>query len=87
MKLAQPELHYEGPVFFFERLGVTFRFGMKLVDMGVLRPDAKYNGKPIFLATTESITQHKARVFPIARGSFTRRKTFDRKRHDGQETI
>jgi hypothetical protein len=70
MKLAQPELHYEGLVFFFERLGVTFRFGMKLVDMGVLRPDAKYNGKPIFLATTESITQHKARVFAYRQGLF-----------------
>jgi hypothetical protein len=59
MKSAPSELHYDGPVVFFERLGITFRFGMKLLKMKVLRSDAKCNGKPIFLADTLSLERQR----------------------------
>ena len=62
MKSAPSDPHYDGPVVFFERLGITFRFGMKLLKMKVLRSDAKYNGKPIFLADALSFERHQQAV-------------------------
>jgi hypothetical protein len=70
MKLVKPELHFESPVYFFERLEISFRFGSRLVDIGVLIPDGECNGKPIFLANLESINRHQARINAYRAGLF-----------------
>jgi hypothetical protein len=62
MKLAKPELYYEGTVAFFKRLGITFRYGMKLVNIDVLEPDALCGGKPVFLVDGESLNRHRAEI-------------------------
>jgi hypothetical protein len=62
MKIAQPELHFENPVTFFASLKISFRFGMKLVDRGILVPDAEVNGKALFLADALSRERHRQKV-------------------------
>ena len=62
MKIAEPELHFENPLAFFASLGISFRFGMKLVNRGILVPDAEVNGKALFLADMQSRERHRQKV-------------------------
>jgi hypothetical protein len=49
MRVVEPQLQYEGAVVAFARLGVSFRYGAKLVERGILTVDALCGGKPVFL--------------------------------------
>ena len=66
--MDQPQLQYVPAVDFYGSLGISFEFGSKLVKLGVLKPDALLNSKPIFRASLATvgkaqaaITQYRAR--------------------------
>jgi hypothetical protein len=62
MRVAKPQLQYEGAVVAFARLGVSYRFGAKLVERGILTVDALCGEKPLFLVDGNSLDRHRAEI-------------------------
>jgi hypothetical protein len=60
----------------YRRIGVGYRLGERLRKIGVLRPDAMLDQRPIFIASTESFDRHKARVNAYRAGLFAARENF-----------
>lgn len=53
---------FVGAVDFYKSIGTTFESGVKFLRLGVLRPDATLNGKPIFLADFKTVEKAKTAI-------------------------